>query len=376
MFSLGVMGYELLTGKRLFDGDTDLKTLDQVRHGRIPTVTAEHPHLPTPVALLIEACLSRNPGERPSADNVRRDLLGQLHELTLGEGITSQDLGKYVKESLGDEPDGMNLSDALNLQLGTPSSDAGQTATFLRDAEEWKPSSPSDVFERSSSWPSTEITAQQTANVKSLTSMVRILVAAVVILLVVNVIFFFGSGERTNLPPVEPTPPGMSNAAPSPENGVTQEAPMQEPPKPTEQPTAVEPTPIVDTVKPSSPAAQGEDRRQQIEEPEREKRVGMDDILKFKTVKLTSPSTAKVFANGTLLGTGPQEVKFKEDAEMKVSVREKGYKTSYTTLSATSRSRVTVTLSRKVQAQFVFVSFQRTPKSFSMARKSNWVEPM
>ena len=354
VFSLGVMGYELLTGKRLFDGESDLKTLDQVRHGKIPTISANHPDIPTPVALLIEACLARNPVERPNADNVRRDLLGQLHELTHGEGITAQDLGKFVRESLSERKEEMSLSDALDLQLEQQGREGGgHTATFLGEAEGWKPSLPGAGEDISSSWPSTEITAQQTANVKSLTSMVRVLVGAVVILLVVNVFFFIGGKDRPSEEPL--TAEESLNPAENVEKALESEA-------------LVLPTPPL-TKANSIPQPQEEVRKEERrlipEEPEREKRMGVSEAPATKVIQLNpSPPTARVFVNGAPVGSGSQKIQVKAGESVRVSVKEKGFKTGYTTLTAESRDRINLTLSKAGTGMIRFRFFPANAKVY------------
>ena len=334
VFSLGVMGYELLTGKRLFDGESDLKTLDLVRHGKMPTISAEHPDIPTPVALLIEACLTRNSVERPNADNVRRDLLGQLHELTHGEGITAQDLGKFVRESLSERKEQISLSDALDLQLEQQGrGGGGHTATFLGEAEGWKPALPGAGEDISSSWPSTEITAQQTANVKSLTSMVRILVGAVIILLLVNVFFFIWGNERSAEQPLA----SEDRALPL-EN--VEKVPGSEA---SVLPTA--PSTKANSVAQPLVKARKEERRLIPEEPQREKRMGMSESPVTKVIQFNpTPSTARVFVNGASVGAGSQKIEVKTGESVRVSVKEKGFKTGYTTLTTDSRDRINLTL--------------------------------
>lgn len=66
LFSLGVVLYECLAGKRPFDGDNDLQTLDRARNGRHEPLIAAAPHTPLPLAEAIESLLLPDPASRPA----------------------------------------------------------------------------------------------------------------------------------------------------------------------------------------------------------------------------------------------------------------------------------------------------------------------
>jgi serine/threonine-protein kinase len=63
-FSLGVIAWELLSGRRLFPGADDLSTLDQVVACEVPSLHAVCPSAPAPLAQLIDRMLARRPGDR------------------------------------------------------------------------------------------------------------------------------------------------------------------------------------------------------------------------------------------------------------------------------------------------------------------------
>jgi len=64
LFSLGVLLYECLSGYRPFDGDNDIETLDQARHGRREPLQAAAPDTPRPLIDAIESLLEPEPEKR------------------------------------------------------------------------------------------------------------------------------------------------------------------------------------------------------------------------------------------------------------------------------------------------------------------------
>ena len=68
LFSLGTVLYEMLTGERLFRGNTTSEILEQVVAGTIPAARARRPDLPDGVVAILERALERDPAKRfPSA---------------------------------------------------------------------------------------------------------------------------------------------------------------------------------------------------------------------------------------------------------------------------------------------------------------------
>ncbi|MCR9162531.1 MAG: serine/threonine protein kinase [Nannocystaceae bacterium] len=66
VFALGVMLYELTTGRRAFFGSTDLETLARIIQGQYASPQAVKPELPTEIAALIVRMLESRPSKRPS----------------------------------------------------------------------------------------------------------------------------------------------------------------------------------------------------------------------------------------------------------------------------------------------------------------------
>jgi hypothetical protein len=81
VYSLGAVLYELLAGRPPYDGPTFVAVA--LRHVRepVPDVLAARPDCPPRLAGLVEACLAKNPAERPSAG----ELADALAALRAGE---------------------------------------------------------------------------------------------------------------------------------------------------------------------------------------------------------------------------------------------------------------------------------------------------
>lgn len=74
-FSLGVVLWELLTGRRLFAGDTDATTLDQVVACRVPRAAEVNPRVPAGLDAVVMRLLAREPGARFPGCGVVADAL-------------------------------------------------------------------------------------------------------------------------------------------------------------------------------------------------------------------------------------------------------------------------------------------------------------
>jgi serine/threonine-protein kinase len=132
IFSTGVVLYELLTGQRPFDGDSDLETLDRVRACEYDPISVLRPDLPDQLDDILARVITRDPADRyPSIDRLQVEL-GQLLYAT-GESPTGHDLASFLKdvfregferEELRGTGAGpmvgkrLSLDDALDMELG------------------------------------------------------------------------------------------------------------------------------------------------------------------------------------------------------------------------------------------------------------------
>lgn len=81
LFALGVIFWELLTGKRLFAGEGDAETLDNVIRCEVPPLRELRPDLPPAVEGLLRRALAREPEDRyQSAEEMLTDIRALLRE--------------------------------------------------------------------------------------------------------------------------------------------------------------------------------------------------------------------------------------------------------------------------------------------------------
>jgi serine/threonine protein kinase/dienelactone hydrolase len=74
IFSLGVVLYEMLCGRRPFRGDTTLSTLAAILRETPETPRKVKPEIPESVERLVLRCLQKKPDARPAAADVQREL--------------------------------------------------------------------------------------------------------------------------------------------------------------------------------------------------------------------------------------------------------------------------------------------------------------
>jgi serine/threonine protein kinase len=81
LFSLGVVLWEMLTGRRLFRGKSDLDTLKNVLEAEIPVPSSVRPEVPSGLDFVVMRALERDPSARyPSGHAMAEDLEDVLRE--------------------------------------------------------------------------------------------------------------------------------------------------------------------------------------------------------------------------------------------------------------------------------------------------------
>jgi eukaryotic-like serine/threonine-protein kinase len=95
IFAVGIMLWEMLSGKRLFQGVTDLETVRMVQRAEVPDIRTIVPSVPESVAHVLSRALSKTPETRYQA---ARDLGADLNRVMfdLNRAVSSFDIAKIV----------------------------------------------------------------------------------------------------------------------------------------------------------------------------------------------------------------------------------------------------------------------------------------
>lgn len=95
LFALGVVLYEMLTGKFLFDGDTTLDTLKAIDHCDIPEIIYKGQALDPELDRIMRKSLAKNPKERyQTCEQLAKELTVFLNKKF--PGFTSSDLSDFM----------------------------------------------------------------------------------------------------------------------------------------------------------------------------------------------------------------------------------------------------------------------------------------
>ncbi|MDL1952481.1 serine/threonine protein kinase, partial [Acidobacteria bacterium ACD] len=99
IFSLGIVLFEMLTGERLFTGDTDLTILEQVRDARVVAPSTKNPEVPKKVDQIVLKALSKDAKDRyQNASELEKDLNAVLYSFQPAPGPA--DLAIYMHRLL------------------------------------------------------------------------------------------------------------------------------------------------------------------------------------------------------------------------------------------------------------------------------------
>ncbi|HVQ53983.1 MAG TPA: protein kinase, partial [Thermoanaerobaculia bacterium] len=102
LFSLGVVLHELLTGERLFRGDTDINILEKVRVAEVAPPSRANPEVPHNLDAVVLKALAREPDDRyANASDLLRDLDSVLYSYTPAPG--SADVAIYLHRLQAEE---------------------------------------------------------------------------------------------------------------------------------------------------------------------------------------------------------------------------------------------------------------------------------
>ena len=116
IFAVGIILWEMLSGKRLFLADTDFGTVKLVQQAQIPSLRTENPGVPPELEAILARALARDPAKRySSARDLGRDLTNTLYKL--GRPVSAYDIAELVRGAMAlrkkAQPDKASIIDKL-----------------------------------------------------------------------------------------------------------------------------------------------------------------------------------------------------------------------------------------------------------------------
>jgi serine/threonine protein kinase len=116
IFAVGIILWEMLSGKRLFLGDTDFGTVKLVQAAKIPSLRADNPGIPPELEAILARALARDPAARYTATrDLGRDLTNFLYKL--GRPVSAYDIAELVRGAMAlrkkSQPDKASIIDKL-----------------------------------------------------------------------------------------------------------------------------------------------------------------------------------------------------------------------------------------------------------------------
>ncbi len=102
LFATGILIWEMLTGRRLFLGKTDMETVELIRKAEVPPVSLFNKEVPPELEKIIEKALARDVKARWQS---ARDLSDALARFLFGNNlkVTNHDLGTFLRDLFTEE---------------------------------------------------------------------------------------------------------------------------------------------------------------------------------------------------------------------------------------------------------------------------------
>jgi serine/threonine-protein kinase len=98
IFAVGIILWEMFTGRRLFYGETDYQTVELVRQARVPSIAALNPEIEPELEAVVRKALARDANDRYQSANDLGDALTQYlfsHRMK----VTSRDIATLVRDA-------------------------------------------------------------------------------------------------------------------------------------------------------------------------------------------------------------------------------------------------------------------------------------
>ncbi|HEY2729721.1 MAG TPA: serine/threonine-protein kinase [Polyangia bacterium] len=101
IFAVGILLYEMLTGKRLFYGETDYQTVELVRNAKIPPIKPQNPQVEPELEDIVRKALAKRKEDRFASPTDMQDALAQ-YSYSRGLKVISRDIAELVRQCLDD----------------------------------------------------------------------------------------------------------------------------------------------------------------------------------------------------------------------------------------------------------------------------------
>src|SRR3954469_19094869 len=102
IFAVGILLYEMLTGKRLFYGETDYQTVELVRNAKIPPIKPQNPQVEQELEDVVRKALAKRKEDRFQSATDIQDALAQ-YSYSRGLKVISRDIAELVRQCLDDK---------------------------------------------------------------------------------------------------------------------------------------------------------------------------------------------------------------------------------------------------------------------------------
>ena len=98
VFAVGIILWELFTGRRLFYGDTDYQTVELVRQARVPSIAALNPEIEPELEAIVRKALAKDVNDRYQNAADLGDALAQ-YIFSKRMKVTSRDISGLVRDT-------------------------------------------------------------------------------------------------------------------------------------------------------------------------------------------------------------------------------------------------------------------------------------
>ncbi len=102
IFAVGILLYEMLTGKRLFYGETDYQTVELVRNAKVPPLRPQNPQVEPELEDIVRKALAKRKEDRFQSATDLQDALAQ-YSYSRGLKVISRDIAELVRQCLDDK---------------------------------------------------------------------------------------------------------------------------------------------------------------------------------------------------------------------------------------------------------------------------------